>query len=307
MRGIRRVGLTTHRFGADIRYAIAVETAFARSPSPRRSDGFADFISAWLVQGRPSFLVDVGPASTAGQLLAALDTLGVTRLDYILLTHIHLDHAGAIGQVARRFPAARIVCHEKGIPHLVDPTQLWEGTRKVLGAGGRRLRSARACAGRSASSPAQGFAADGIAAADHARPRPASCQLCHPDMPVCRRGLRRAVPLRRQAANTCGRPPRPRFFMNAALGEHRRAHRARAGAHGGGPLRHDRRWARPAAPVTASSWCSGRNGSTDRIGGARPGMRRFSAAWRGCWPRTRCCRRFDQFPAAGAEAGDDIS
>lgn len=96
-------------------------------------DGFTDFISAWVVTGRPSFLVDVGPGSTADQLLRALNTLGVTRLDHLLLTHIHLDHAGAAGAVSRRFPEARIVCHAKAIPHLVDPTQLWEGSRKVLG------------------------------------------------------------------------------------------------------------------------------------------------------------------------------
>jgi glyoxylase-like metal-dependent hydrolase (beta-lactamase superfamily II) len=96
-------------------------------------DGFTDFISAWVVTGTPSFLVDVGPGSTADQLLLGLDILGVTHLDYLLLTHIHLDHAGAAGAVSRRFPEARIVCHAKGIPHLVDPTQLWEGSRKVLG------------------------------------------------------------------------------------------------------------------------------------------------------------------------------
>lgn len=97
-------------------------------------DGFSDFISAWVVTGRPSFLVDVGPGSTAGQLLLALDRLGVARLDYLLLTHIHLDHAGAAGVISRRFPEARVVCHAKGIPHLVDPARLWEGSQKVLGA-----------------------------------------------------------------------------------------------------------------------------------------------------------------------------
>jgi glyoxylase-like metal-dependent hydrolase (beta-lactamase superfamily II) len=96
-------------------------------------EGFTDFISAWVVTGPPAFLVDAGPGSTAGQLLHALEILGISGLDYLLLTHIHLDHAGAAGAVSRRFPEARIVCHAKGIPHLVDPTQLWEGSRRVLG------------------------------------------------------------------------------------------------------------------------------------------------------------------------------
>jgi glyoxylase-like metal-dependent hydrolase (beta-lactamase superfamily II) len=124
-------------------------------------EGFTEFISAWLVKGPPAFLVDVGPASTVDQLSRALAALGVSRLDYILLTHIHLDHAGAAGQIARRFPAATIVCHAKGIPHLVDPSRLWEGTRTVLGS---------VALGYGALEPvpaerfvdAQGFAAGGI-------------------------------------------------------------------------------------------------------------------------------------------------
>jgi glyoxylase-like metal-dependent hydrolase (beta-lactamase superfamily II) len=95
--------------------------------------GFGDFISSWLVTGPTTYIVDVGPASTADQLVRGLERLGVARLDFILITHIHLDHAGATGHIAARFPEARIVCHDKGIPHLADPAQLWEGSRKVLG------------------------------------------------------------------------------------------------------------------------------------------------------------------------------
>jgi glyoxylase-like metal-dependent hydrolase (beta-lactamase superfamily II) len=50
-----------------------------------------------------------------------------------LLTHIHLDHAGAIGEIAEAFPQAPIICHQVAIPHLVEPTRLWKGTKKVLG------------------------------------------------------------------------------------------------------------------------------------------------------------------------------
>ena len=96
-------------------------------------NGFENFISAWLFQGEITFLIDVGPASTADGLLAVLAATGVEDLDYILLTHIHLDHAGAIGQIAAAFPETPIVCHAAGIPHLVEPARLWEGTRKVLG------------------------------------------------------------------------------------------------------------------------------------------------------------------------------
>ncbi len=96
-------------------------------------EGFNNFISAWLYRGDITFLVDVGPASTAPGLLSVLASIGVEHLDYILLTHIHLDHAGAIGEISAMFSQTPIICHPAGIPHLIDPTRLWEGTRKVLG------------------------------------------------------------------------------------------------------------------------------------------------------------------------------
>ncbi len=95
--------------------------------------GFSEFISAWLYRGKITFLVDVGPSTTATDLLHALQELNIDRLDYILLTHIHLDHAGAIGQIADAYPQTPIICHKAGISHLTEPSQLWGGTKKVLG------------------------------------------------------------------------------------------------------------------------------------------------------------------------------
>ena len=126
-------------------------------------DGFGDFIAAWLVTGSPAFLVDAGPAASAGQLSAALETLGVRRLDYILLTHIHLDHAGAAGFISARFPEAAVVCHDSAIPHLADPARLWEGSRKVLGAVAAGYGEPGPVA-RERLVPARGFAAQGITA-----------------------------------------------------------------------------------------------------------------------------------------------
>ncbi len=95
--------------------------------------GFDNFISAWLYTGKPSFLVDVGPAVTVNQLLKALKDLHVSKPDYIFLTHIHFDHAGGIGDVSSHFPDTPIICHQKGISHLCDPNLLWKSTIKVLG------------------------------------------------------------------------------------------------------------------------------------------------------------------------------
>lgn len=96
--------------------------------------GFRQFISSWLYRGEDfNLLVDPGPLSTIAHLLSELQRHGVERLDYILLTHIHVDHAGGTGALLRQFPSAKVICHPDGIRHLVDPAKLWEGTQKVLG------------------------------------------------------------------------------------------------------------------------------------------------------------------------------
>src|SRR5690606_16752620 len=97
-------------------------------------EGFRQFISAWLVRGeKGTFLVDPGPLSTIPRLLADLGRLGVKRLDYVLLTHIHIDHAGGAGALLAAYPGARVICHPEGSGHLVNPERLWQGSRKVLG------------------------------------------------------------------------------------------------------------------------------------------------------------------------------
>jgi len=95
------------------------------------------FISCWVsVSDGLTFIVDPGPPSTADHLIAELEKLGpkrLERLDYILLTHVHLDHGGCTAKVLKRWPEARVLCSERGRPHLIDPARLWEGSRKVLG------------------------------------------------------------------------------------------------------------------------------------------------------------------------------
>ncbi len=91
------------------------------------------FFGPWLCTGELNLLVDVGPAAWAEALLRSLAAAGVNRLDYVLLTHMHLDHAGGLARLLERYPMARVLCHEKGMPFLVDPTPLWEGSLKVLG------------------------------------------------------------------------------------------------------------------------------------------------------------------------------
>jgi glyoxylase-like metal-dependent hydrolase (beta-lactamase superfamily II) len=96
--------------------------------------GFRSFISAWLYRDtHTSLVVDPGPASTIPHLVDTLQQSGVNRLDYILLTHIHIDHAGGAGALLAAYPEAQVICHPDGIAHLVAPEKLWQGSLKVLG------------------------------------------------------------------------------------------------------------------------------------------------------------------------------
>ncbi len=106
--------------------------------------GYRDFITPWLIQETGfgvvmgtglyrTILVDPGPACGIPSLLDCLAKLDVRKIDYVLLTHVHIDHAGGIAELASAYPALRVVAHEKGRPHLLDPARLWEGSLQTLG------------------------------------------------------------------------------------------------------------------------------------------------------------------------------
>ncbi len=95
--------------------------------------GLEEFIGVWLCEGEYNVIFDVGPANTAGRLIESLEQLGIKKLDYVFITHIHIDHAGALAQVLNHFPGAKAICFNKGIDHIVDPGKLWQGSLKVLG------------------------------------------------------------------------------------------------------------------------------------------------------------------------------
>jgi len=96
--------------------------------------GYREFLSSWAYTGPGvTFVVDPGPTSTIEYLIARLRALGISHLDFVLLTHIHIDHGGGVGTLLRTYPEARVLCHEKGVGHLIDPTRLWQGSLEVLG------------------------------------------------------------------------------------------------------------------------------------------------------------------------------
>ena len=102
-------------------------------PLDLRHLGRARVLCCWRVG---ETLVDPGPASTLPALLAALGDVVPRR---VLLTHIHLDHAGAAGSLVRRFPGLEVWVHERGAPHLLDPSRLLASARRLWGEGMDRL------------------------------------------------------------------------------------------------------------------------------------------------------------------------
>ncbi|CAN5221058.1 MBL fold metallo-hydrolase [soil metagenome] len=84
-------------------------------------------IGAWEV--RPGVIVDPGPGSTVETLLEGMEAEPTA----LLLTHIHLDHAGGSGVLARRFPELRIYVHEVGAPHVIDPSRLLKSAARLYG------------------------------------------------------------------------------------------------------------------------------------------------------------------------------
>jgi glyoxylase-like metal-dependent hydrolase (beta-lactamase superfamily II) len=89
-----------------------------------------------VVAGSRAAIVDTGPNSAVPLILAALAELGIERdaVDYLFLTHVHLDHAGGAGALMRELPRATAVLHPRGAPHMIDPARLIAGSRAVYGA-----------------------------------------------------------------------------------------------------------------------------------------------------------------------------
>ena len=97
--------------------------------------GWERVTAGYLITGPAPVLVETGSQTSVPALLAALDDLGVAAADLagIIVTHIHLDHAGGVGDVAAAFPKATVYVHEKGARHLVDPTKLVNSAAMVYG------------------------------------------------------------------------------------------------------------------------------------------------------------------------------
>jgi len=105
---------------------FVVDTGFVR---PR-------FDASYLMveNGRAAF-IDTGPNNAVSRLLAALQAQGLqpSDVDYVIPTHVHLDHAGGAGLLMQHVPNAKLLIHPRGARHMIDPSVLMEGVRAVYG------------------------------------------------------------------------------------------------------------------------------------------------------------------------------
>jgi glyoxylase-like metal-dependent hydrolase (beta-lactamase superfamily II) len=97
--------------------------------------GWERVTAGYLLTGPAPVLVETGSQSSVPALLDALDALGLGADDLaaVAVTHIHLDHAGGVGDVARAFPSATVYVHGKGARHLIDPSRLIDSAARVYG------------------------------------------------------------------------------------------------------------------------------------------------------------------------------
>ena len=106
-----------------------------------RMAGYEGITAGYLIRGDRPCLVETGTAPSAPVVRDALAALGIGPADLatVVVTHIHLDHAGGAGDIAAMFPAAQIVVHQRGARHLADPSRLMAGARLVYGRALERL------------------------------------------------------------------------------------------------------------------------------------------------------------------------
>jgi glyoxylase-like metal-dependent hydrolase (beta-lactamase superfamily II) len=97
--------------------------------------GFKNLICSYVIKSSKITLVESGPTSSVPNLLSALKELDISfeSVDYLAITHVHLDHGGGAGTLLKFLPNAKVLVHPRGMPHLINPEKLWPSAQSVLG------------------------------------------------------------------------------------------------------------------------------------------------------------------------------
>jgi len=98
--------------------------------------GIENFIASYVLKGADSTaIIETGPTCSVPNLLTGLREIGIANedVDYVAVSHIHIDHAGGAGTLMQHLPNAKLLVHAKGASHMINPEKLWEASKQVLG------------------------------------------------------------------------------------------------------------------------------------------------------------------------------
>lgn len=97
--------------------------------------GFKNLICSYIIKCTKTILVESGPTSSVPNLVSGLKELNIRfeDVEYVAITHVHLDHGGGAGTLLKFLPNAKVLVHPRGMPHLINPEQLWSSAQAVLG------------------------------------------------------------------------------------------------------------------------------------------------------------------------------
>lgn len=97
--------------------------------------GFKNLICSYVIKAAKITLVESGPTSSVPKLVTGLKELDIPfeNIQYLAITHVHLDHGGGAGTLLKLLPNAKVLVHPRGMPHLINPERLWSSAQTVLG------------------------------------------------------------------------------------------------------------------------------------------------------------------------------
>jgi glyoxylase-like metal-dependent hydrolase (beta-lactamase superfamily II) len=139
MSGQMLTGWDDRRMGDEFRAVADPDTVTALGDEVYQIDtkmaGYPGITAGYLIRSDRPCMVETGTAPSAPVVADALASLGIGTDDLatVVVTHIHLDHAGGVGDIAKLFPGAEVVVHERGARHLADPSRLMASARMVYG------------------------------------------------------------------------------------------------------------------------------------------------------------------------------